>query len=75
MASYVVMEPPGRSEKGDTPHFVRRGCALPVFLGPPPWPAGPRAVVLFGKLIPDNMHYVPYRRMISLAPAVTRSPA
>ena len=36
MAIYVVMEPPGRSDKADT-IFVRDGFSLPGFLVPPLW--------------------------------------
>jgi hypothetical protein len=37
MAIYVVMEPPGRSEKADTTTFVRDGFSWLAFLVPPLW--------------------------------------
>jgi hypothetical protein len=37
MAAYVVMEPPGRSEKADTTAFVRDGFTWLGFLVPPLW--------------------------------------
>ncbi|OBQ67494.1 DUF2628 domain-containing protein [Mesorhizobium erdmanii] len=37
MAAYVVMEPPGRSEKVDTSAFIRDGFTWLGFLVPPLW--------------------------------------
>ena len=37
MAAYVVMEPPGRSEKADSTAFVRDGFTWLGFLVPPLW--------------------------------------
>ena len=37
MAAYVLMEPPGRSEKVDATAFVRDGFSWPGFLVPPLW--------------------------------------
>lgn len=37
MTAYVVMEPPGRSERADTTAFVRDGFAWLGFLVPPLW--------------------------------------
>ncbi len=48
MASYVVMEPPGRSEKVDTTTFVRDGFAWLGFLVPPLWLAWHRLWVEAG---------------------------
>ena len=48
MASYVVMEPPGRSEKVDTTTFVRDGFSWPGFLVPPIWLAWHRLWVEAG---------------------------
>ena len=48
MASYVVMEPPGRSEKVDTTTFVRDGFTWLGFLVPPLWLAWHRLWVEAG---------------------------
>ena len=48
MASYVVMEPPGRREKVDTTTFVRDGFTWLGFLVPPLWLAWHRLWVEAG---------------------------